>query len=289
MFEVSRASEQPEIYLLKDTDSGTEARVAPHRGGMLMSLVVDGKEVFFLDRETFDDPSKNVRGGMPLLFPICGPLEGGRYLVEGVEHKMGQHGFARGRRWRAMETSTQEAASVMLELESDRETQRAYPWDFRLDYVYSVKGKTLRLEQHFKNRSETPMPIQFGLHPYFRVGDKERLEFEIPAQRYQDTRSWDEGDFTGRFPYEQDAVDWVFLDVSRQEAVFRDPERGLKLHLRFDTAYPYLVFWTIKGAEFVCLEPWSARRFAMNTGQGLVHVPPGETFQTWFELSAEAL
>lgn len=288
MFEVSRASEQPEIYLLKDTSSGTEARVAPQRGGMLVSLVVDGKELLYLDRETFDDPSKNVRGGIPLLFPICGPLQDSVYQVDGMEHRMNQHGFARGRRWRAMETGTSEAASVTLELESDRELHRSYPWDFRLDYTYSVKGKTMRLEQLFKNRSETPMPMQFGLHPYFRVGDKERLQFDIPATRYQDTRTWTEGTYTS-FPFDADAIDWVFLDVSRHEASLTDPDRGLKITLRFGEAYPYLVFWTLKGAEFVCLEPWSARRFAMNTGEGLVRIPPGETFQTWVEIEASSL
>lgn len=287
MFEVSRASEQPEIYLLRDTSSGSEARVAPQRGGMAMSFVVDGKEVLYLDRETFDDPSKNVRGGIPLLFPICGPLQNSTYQVDGVDHRMNQHGFARGRRWRAMDTSTEGAAAVTLELESDRELQRSYPWDFRLDYTYSVRGNTLRLEQVFKNRSATTMPMQFGLHPYFKVGDKERLRFDIPATRYQDTRAWTEGTFTS-FPFDQE-IDWVFLDVSRQEASLTDPERGLKITLRFDKAYPYLVFWSLKGGEFVCLEPWSARRFAMNSGEGLVRVPPGETFRTWVEIEAHTL
>ena len=288
MFEVSRASEHPEIYLLKDADSGTEARVAPQRGGMVVGFQVDGQEVLYVDRETFDDPSKNVRGGIPLLFPICGPLENSTYQVNGVDHRMNQHGFARGRRWRAMETGTTEGASVTLELESDRELQRSYPWDFRLDYIYTVKGHTLRLDQHFKNRSETPMPMQFGLHPYFKVGDKERLKFDIPATRYQDTRDWSEGEFKS-FPFDADAIDWVFLDVSRHEASITDPDRGLKIQLKFGEAYPYLVFWSLKGAEFVCLEPWSARRFAMNTGQGLVHVPPGETFKTWVEITATRL
>ncbi|MEW6280013.1 MAG: aldose epimerase, partial [Candidatus Eremiobacterota bacterium] len=268
---------------------GSECRIAPHRGGLVLSLIVDGKEVFYLDRETFDDPSKNVRGGVPLLFPICGPLQEGRYFVEGVERRMAQHGFARIRKWRAMETSMRDRASVTLEMESDRETHRSYPWDFRLDYVYQLKGRTLRLEQFFQNVSETPMPLQFGLHPYFLVGPKDRLELDIPATRLQDTTNWEEGPFSGRFDFNRDAIDVVFLDVSRREASLKDPTRGMKVTLRFDEAYRYLVFWTLRGREFVCLEPWSARRFALNTGEGLVHVGPGETFRTWVEFAAGPL
>jgi len=35
------------------------------------------------------------------------------------------------------------------------------------------------------------------------------------------------------------------------------------------------VVWTLPGKEFICLEPWSASGNALNTGEGLIVVPPG--------------
>jgi D-hexose-6-phosphate mutarotase len=45
------------------------ATVAPSRGALVSSLQVGHKQVLYLDRTTFEDPSKNVRGGIPVLFP----------------------------------------------------------------------------------------------------------------------------------------------------------------------------------------------------------------------------
>jgi galactose mutarotase-like enzyme len=46
-----------------------------------------------------------------------------------------------------------------------------------------------------------------------------------------------------------------------------------------------LVFWTIKGKEYVCLEPWSAPRNALNTQEALSYLEPGESCQTSVEIS----
>jgi len=32
---------------------------------------------------------------------------------------------------------------------------------------------------------------------------------------------------------------------------------GLKLTLEYDDHYSTLVFWTVKGKDFYCLEPWA--------------------------------
>jgi galactose mutarotase-like enzyme len=55
-----------------------EATIAPHRGAIVTSLRIAGRELLYLDRATFDDPSKNVRGGIPVLFPTPGKLANDR-------------------------------------------------------------------------------------------------------------------------------------------------------------------------------------------------------------------
>jgi galactose mutarotase-like enzyme len=36
------------------------------------------------------------------------------------------------------------------------------------------------------------------------------------------------------------------------------------------------VVWTLAGKDFVCLEPWTAAADALNTGEKLIELAPGE-------------
>ncbi|HEY8537391.1 MAG TPA: hypothetical protein VIL28_00910 [Steroidobacteraceae bacterium] len=56
-----------------------ETTIAPHRGAIVTSLRIDGRELLYFDEATFNDPAKNVRGGIPLLFPTPGKLENDRW------------------------------------------------------------------------------------------------------------------------------------------------------------------------------------------------------------------
>ncbi len=49
--------------------------VAPSRGAIITRLSVGDRQVLYLDESTLLDPSKNVRGGIPVLFPSPGRLE----------------------------------------------------------------------------------------------------------------------------------------------------------------------------------------------------------------------
>jgi galactose mutarotase-like enzyme len=49
----------------------------------------------------------------------------------------------------------------------------------------------------------------------------------------------------------------------------------------------YWVVWTLKGRDFVCLEPWTCPGNALNTGERLLHLPPGQTRTLWMAITAE--
>src|SRR5580704_4423039 len=76
---------------------GDHARfvVRPSRGGMLVSFDVDNTRVLYMDDGTLEDTTKNVRGGVPILFPSPGKLQGDAWSYAGKHGSMKQHGFAR--------------------------------------------------------------------------------------------------------------------------------------------------------------------------------------------------
>ena len=70
-------------YILEDTQSRARVVVCPERGGAVVSFSVNGREVLWLDRDVYEDPTQNVQGGIPILFPICSILPDDAYQVKG--------------------------------------------------------------------------------------------------------------------------------------------------------------------------------------------------------------
>jgi len=69
--------------------------VAPERGAIVVLLNLSGKEILYLNEATLFDRTKNIRGGIPVLFPICGRVVDGKIFFKGQEFEMKNHGFAR--------------------------------------------------------------------------------------------------------------------------------------------------------------------------------------------------
>src|SRR5689334_3644577 len=51
-----------------------KAEIVPERGAIVTRLTVDGRDVLFMDYDTLADPTKSIRGGVPVLFPFAGAL-----------------------------------------------------------------------------------------------------------------------------------------------------------------------------------------------------------------------
>jgi galactose mutarotase-like enzyme len=276
---------QYKTYIL--TNSEARLEVVPERGGIVISWQVQNQEMFYLDAERFTHPDLSVRGGIPILFPICGNLPDDSYSYGGQAYKLKQHGFARELPWQAQETTADHAALTLV-LESNPQTLETYPFEFQLAFTYELQGRSLLLTQRHSNRSDRPMPISTGLHPYFTVTDKSQLQVEIPASHYQEKSNPTPQPFAG-FNFEQDEIDQAFRPLSQQSSRVIDRQRQLSLQLDYDSNYTTLVFWTVKGKDFYCLEPWSAPRNAINTGEDLLIVAPHSSLETQVKFTVDFL
>jgi galactose mutarotase-like enzyme len=289
VFAIALNQQQYETYILSDEHAPSRLEVVPERGGIITNWRVQGQDILYLDAERFTKPDLSVRGGIPILFPICGNLPDNTYTYQGQQYTLKQHGFARDLPWEVTQQVTQDKASITLVLNSNEHTRAVYPFDFQLAFTYELKGNTLELEQRYTNHSAEAMPFSTGLHPYFWTPDKAQLQFDIPASEYLDQLTHTSHPFTGDFDFSSDEIDVAFLSLSGNSAKVTDPERQLQITLSYDDPYSTLVFWTVKGKDFYCLEPWSAPRNALNTGFHLLHVEPGASLETRVRLTANFL
>ncbi|MFY1830461.1 aldose epimerase [Myxococcus fulvus] len=269
-----------ETYSLKGDDCCVE--VIPSRGALVTSFMVGDEDILYLDEATVADPTKNVRGGIPVLFPNAGPLPGDTYPAHGQSFSLSQHGFARKMEWAVRQA---EDSLLVLGLKSSAETLRVYPWEFDAQLTFSLVGRRLTIDFDIQNPGMEPLPVHLGFHPYFRVPDaaKSVTTVETDATHGWDNRTKREVPFTG-LDLTADEVDLHLRDHSKQETrLSRGP--GLRpIHLSWSPEFKVMVVWTLKGKDFVCVEPWTAAAGALATGEGLLHVQPDERLSLAFDI-----
>ncbi|MBO9999254.1 MAG: aldose epimerase [Cyanobacteria bacterium SID2] len=281
MYSIETQTHSYQTYVLCDENAGSRLEIVPERGGLVTRWNVRERDILYFDEERFANPELSVRGGIPILFPICGNLPTNTYTHNGKSYTLKQHGFARDLPWKVVDRDTDECASLTLELTSNDRTRAVYPFDFQLTFTYKLQGNSLEIVQRYINPSDDlVLPFSTGLHPYFQVSDKSKLQFLIPSKQYWDGIDGTLRDFHGTFDFDRDEIDVAFTQLSSQQASVRDTERGLQLQLDYNSTYSTLVFWTVKGKDYYCLEPWSAPRNALNTGDRLIYVHPRSSLET---------
>lgn len=263
-------------------DGNSTATIDSERGAIACRFQVGDRAVLFMDDETLRDRTKNVRGGVPVLFPTPGKLVDDKWSYAGQSGSMKQHGFARNLAWRVSE---QGAGSATLTLESSSETRAQFPWDFAFDMIFTVTGATLRLEQKITNKSATPMPFGVGFHPYFQVAeaDKGKSRITTKATRAFDNVTKQTIDLAG-IDLVQKEVDLHLLNHDSTECSLVTPAGTVTL--RGSAEYTHWVVWTLAGRDFVCLEPWTCPGNAINTGDRVLTLAPNATRTLSLEISA---
>ena len=210
-------------------------------------------------------------GHAPLLFPIVGMLNDGRYRLDGREYAMAKHGFARKSRF---DVVAADATSAKFRLTDSEQTRAAFPFAFALDLAFSIAGTTLAITATVSNPGEQALPFSFGFHPAFAwplpggaAKDAHRVVFEHPEPapvRRIDRASGlllaqgEPSPVVGNTLaptadlFEPDALIW---DRLASRTLSYGAPGGAWIDLAFPDT-PLLGVWQKPGAHYLCLEPW---------------------------------
>ncbi|MDP4083149.1 MAG: aldose epimerase [Bacillota bacterium] len=288
MYELKKYKEFTyDIYEIIDNEKGSWLKVVPERGGIIIGFGVNGEEILFLNQETLANPEKNIRGGIPILFPISGQLENGEYEWKGTTYQMKNHGVARNDPWDVIETKAEDAkASMTLLYKSNHVTKKAFPFDFQLRFTYTLQGKTLTIGQEYQNKSQTDMPIYAGFHPYFQTTSK-NIFYQTDAKTYLDYNDMVEKKIEGSLDLTEKKESFALIDAVKNEISFELPDRGKTITMTYGKEFTYIVLWTEKDRDFLCVEPWMAKTGELNRKEELVMIKPGETLTTFITMTVE--
>ncbi|SDC54228.1 Galactose mutarotase [Paenibacillus sp. UNCCL117] len=284
-YEIRTYEDTYTVYELKEPATDSWFRIVPQRGGIVTSYGTAGEERLYLERDTLLDPEANIRGGIPVLFPVSGFVTSGGYEWEGQRYAINNHGVARNYAWTVERTGTDHSAYIVVSLRANEQTLAAFPFDFELRFTYRLLEGKLTIEQDYINHSEKPMPMYPGFHPYF-LADAKAVHYETDADQL-----FDFNDYQHK-PY----ADVIDLDKLPESVVFqnaKDPSirvtfKGRQhVEMTYSDAFRYVVLWSVRGKPFICVEPWMSMPDEINHKQELVFVPPGETVSA--ELSIRSI
>ncbi len=234
------------------------------------------QEVFFLSPRSLFQDGKAIRGGVPVCFPWFGDKADDSHAPA--------HGFVRTKSWQ-LESIEQAGGtvSVSMSTESDDNTRKWWPFDFRLIHRATF-GPELALELIMTNSGASPLRFEEALHAYYSVGDATKAHIAgLDGVHYLDkTDAFREKIQSGDLVIEAE-TDRVYLNI-RHAVELIDPvlQRGITVAKEASRSTVVWNPWAEKARaisdlgedewkSMLCIEVTNVGQFAVNLGPGQRH------------------
>lgn len=291
---------------------GDQRAVVVEVGGALRSYVAAGHEL--LDGYSVQERCTAARGQS--LIPWPNRLRDGRYSFDGQEHQLplsepakhnAIHGLVRWANWSA--ASREEHRVSMQHL---LHPQSGWPFTLSLEIEYALSDGGLSVQTRATNVGSGACPYGAGAHPYLRLGTDtiDPLHLQAPGQRYM--TSDERGIPTGSEPVAGTVFDFLearalggtqldtgYGDLRRDEdgrarVRLSTPDGQRRATLWLDEGYPYLMLFTggslpepARRRRGLGIEPMTCAPNALQSGDGLRILEPGESVATAWGIAAE--
>ncbi len=227
------------IFKLQKDNSFIE--FAPSRWWLITQININWTDILFLNNDTFEDETKNVRWWIPLMFPNAWPLKDDKI------YNLKQHGFARNS-WFDYEIFKDK---FIMELCSNTETKKLFPFDFKLEIIGDFINNWVRIIEKITNTWNKPLPTCHWLHPYFFVKNEVKKDIVFSSQENNFYDTWST---------------WWTQIIDNPEK-FEVDFKTHKIKFNYDQAYKYIWIWSESEKDFICIEP------VINNENGLIDNP----------------
>src|SRR6202795_544814 len=265
--------ELPKVHI---TSADALGEMYLHGGHVTSWKPAGAEEVLFLSSQSRWDDGHAIRGGVP----ICFPWFGGK----ADDPDAPAHGFVRTKAWQ-LESIAQAGDGVIVSMftESDEDTKRWWPAEFRLDYRVTFASE-LRLDLVVTNTGKTSLRFEEALHAYHRVGSvlKTRLAGLSTITYIDKTDSNQKKTQQGEIAIVSE-TDRVYLDTS--DAIeLEDPVLRCRTHVAKENSRTTVVWnpWVQKAhslsdfaddewMQMICIETSNVSDFAVELAPGQTH------------------
>ncbi|AZI57279.1 aldose epimerase [Nakamurella antarctica] len=259
--------------------------------------------------ETWPENDQTPHGCGIVLVPWPNRIEAGAWLHEGkklqlditdVGNNCAIHGLLRNTAYTAVEQSPESVT-----LHANVFPQHGYPFQLDTSVTYSLSDQGLQVTHRLRNEGAAPAPFGVGAHPYLRVGayDTADLTVVVDAASYLPLNerkvplgaqpvSGTEWDLRPGKSLASIDLDTAYTDLTpvdgRQQVTLGAPD-GSGILLWADKIFGYIQVFTprdfpVRG-HAVAVEPMTCPANAFNSGNGLLWLEPGASFEASWGLA----
>lgn len=243
----------------------------------------------------------------PVLFPIVGKLNDGKYLYKDNTYELPQHGFARDMDFTLVR---KEKDSLTFVLTSTTETLLKYPFEFEFYITYKLTGNKLITTYKVVNIGKEIIFFSVGGHPAYRCPLENGEKFEDYFLEFEKNET------VGRYLiqngtlnptstpllenekmlnlstslFKDDAI--VLKELQSRKIALKSKKSAHTITMEFD-GFPFFGIWTKPGNDvFICLEPWigiadteSLHPTVLSAKEGIMELEANGSFEASYAVS----
>jgi aldose 1-epimerase len=294
---------------LTSADGSTTAEFVPDANLVCCSFAVDGVERLERRRGVRAYAEQGKTMGIPLLYPWANRLARFGYSAAGREVVLSEddtriprdsgglpiHGVVPGLlRWEPGDPGRDDTIAARLDWSSG-EPLELFPFVHEVHCEATVGRAELTVVTTVTAVGDDRVPVSFGYHPYTRLAGAARDEWQVMLAASNrlplDDRSIPTGE---RAPVGPDhfslagaSLDDAFVAVGSapEPATFEAAAADRRLIVEFLGGYAYAQVFSPAGEDFICFEPMTAPANALNSGDGLTIISPGESYLARFRIA----
>lgn len=270
-------------------DNGILHLELTNKGGEMTKLLYKGQDVLYKgDREYWS-------GKNPTLFPFISSPDKKQYEYQGKTYPCRNHGLIR---YSTLKTLEESENRIVLELKSNSETLKEYPFDFTYHIIYSLDNNRVNINYEIVNDSSKTMLFTFGLHPGFEVRDFDSLVLSFKDEEgilVDNTTRKEEviklKDYTNFLEDLNSHQTVIFKDLKSPYVIMKANDYSVKVSLE---NFRYLALWSpCKESNFICIEPWMSINDIKPSNNPfredfeLIYLKPKEVFKTSYYIEID--
>lgn len=240
-------------YWLNNDQTSTHAQwdnsvsFLPTRGGIITSLKLHGKEIFYNDMERVLDLNTSLRGSF-WMTPYAWPQEKNEYNPYGL-----QHGYGRNIERRPSVIPGTLTANIDELVDQNIEPNAVISGlELSQSCVFGTWSEPQKayLSLTMQNTSTQPLPYSPGHHTYYALPHEDQETFSLEGtpftneqlRTFMKTWKWPQGENP------------IKMKNTWHPLILTIPSIG-KLRLRFQKPFTDIWIWCEPGKPFLCIEP----------------------------------
>ncbi|MEA2444398.1 MAG: aldose 1-epimerase [Thermoleophilales bacterium] len=274
-----------------------EWRWEPSVGMVGSSLRVDGEELLGQRGGLEKYARTGSTFGVPLLHPWANRLD--RDLADSAyvrrdPNGLPIHGLLNG--WPRWEVVAEEPKLLVAQFDFGAHDALLevfpYPHVVEVEVREDTADRALAVTTRVRPTGDVPVPIAFGWHPYVTIPGTPREEWDVTLpvrsrlvadDRQLPTGAVEDVEYAQPLRLGDREFDDGYAGVDAG-ARFAVSGAGRTVEVEFTSGYSHAQVYAPAGEQLICFEPMTAPTNALESGDGLRSVDPGDSFEAVFRI-----